>query len=44
MRPLVQVLVQLEPGDLDRLAANPHRLLTFWGVVVPFALTVPDPA
>jgi hypothetical protein len=40
----VHVLVQLEPGDLDRLAADPHLWLTFWGVVVPFALTVPEPA
>jgi hypothetical protein len=37
------VLLALEPGDLERLAADPHCWLTFWGGVIPFALTIPDP-
>lgn len=36
------VLVRLDPGDLDRLTADPHYWLTFWGGVIPFAVTVPE--
>lgn len=35
------VLLSLEDGDLERLVVDGHVWLTFWGAVVPFALTVP---
>jgi hypothetical protein len=41
--PQLHLLLALEDGDLDRLRADPHLWLTFWGPITPFALTVPDP-
>lgn len=39
--PQIHVLVGLEDGDLERLIVDGHLWLTFWGGVVPFALTLP---
>ena len=43
---LVITLVLLAAWTTDRRARRMghHLWLTFWGVVVPFALTVPEPA
>jgi hypothetical protein len=35
------ILCALEDGDLERLIVDPHVWLTFWGGVVPFALSLP---
>jgi hypothetical protein len=40
--PQFHLLVRLEPGDLERLTADPYLWLTFWGGIIPFALTIPD--
>jgi hypothetical protein len=39
----LSVRCELEPGDLEKLAAGGTVWLTFWGVIVPFALTVVEP-
>lgn len=37
------MLIELEPGDLERLQRSGRCWLTMWGAVVPFSFDVPAP-
>jgi hypothetical protein len=39
----ISVRCVTEPGDLEKLEAGGVVWLTFWGAMVPFALTVAEP-